>query len=147
MNRLAGKTALVTGATGGIGEATARQFLNEGANVMLVGRSAERLEATASRLGSEQNIARHVAEATDEAATAAAVAATLESFGGLDIVFANAGIEGAAKPIELQTFGRVRDRHQHECGGRVAHNETRCVSDEAAWRWLDHCGLIDVGFD
>ena len=104
MNRLDGKTALVTGATGGIGEATASQFLTEGANVMLVGRSAEKLEATAGRLGSKGTIIRHVADATDEAATAAAVAATLESFGGLDIVFANAGIEGAAKPIELQTL-------------------------------------------
>ena len=44
--RLEGKTAIVTGATGGIGEATAKRFLEEGASVMLVGRSAEKLEYT-----------------------------------------------------------------------------------------------------
>ena len=45
MAKLQGKTAIITGATGGIGEATARLFLAEGANVMLVGRSAEKLNA------------------------------------------------------------------------------------------------------
>lgn len=49
--RLAGKVAIITGATGGIGEATARRSLQEGARVMLVGRSAEKLAATGGRLG------------------------------------------------------------------------------------------------
>ena len=77
MSRLNGKTALVTGATGAIGEATAKRFLEEGSNVMLVGRSPEKLDATAGRLGASGNIATSVAEATDEAATAAAIAATV----------------------------------------------------------------------
>ena len=81
MPRLEGKTALITGATGGIGEATARGFLSEGANVMLVGRSAEKLDATRTRLGSNDNVQQFVADATDEAATAEAVTATVETFG------------------------------------------------------------------
>ena len=104
MPRLEGKTALVTGATGGIGEATARRFLSEGANVMLVGRSAEKLDATSGRLGGSRQLAQFVADAVDEEATANAVAATVEAFGGLDILFANAGIPGEPKPFEEQTL-------------------------------------------
>jgi NADP-dependent 3-hydroxy acid dehydrogenase YdfG len=48
--RLDGKVAIVTGATGGIGEATAKLFLREGAKVMLVGRSADKLKETRDRL-------------------------------------------------------------------------------------------------
>jgi NAD(P)-dependent dehydrogenase (short-subunit alcohol dehydrogenase family) len=100
MTRLEGKTAIVTGATGGIGEATAKLFLEEGAKVMLVGRSAEKLGATQERLAAGGRVAHSVADATDEHATAAAVAATVAAFGGVDILFANAGNEGRVKPIE-----------------------------------------------
>jgi NAD(P)-dependent dehydrogenase (short-subunit alcohol dehydrogenase family) len=100
MARLEGKTAIITGATGGIGEATAKLFLEEGANVMLVGRSAEKLCDTRERLASGGKLAHAVADATDEQATRAAVAATVEAFGGVDILFANAGNEGLVKPIE-----------------------------------------------
>ncbi|CAN5871707.1 hypothetical protein BH24ACI1_BH24ACI1_05570 [soil metagenome] len=48
--RLDGKVAIVTGATGGIGEAAAKLFLREGAKVMLVGRSADKLKETRDRL-------------------------------------------------------------------------------------------------
>jgi len=48
--RLDGKVAIITGATGEIGEATAKLFLEEGASLMLVGRSAEKLNATRERL-------------------------------------------------------------------------------------------------
>jgi NAD(P)-dependent dehydrogenase (short-subunit alcohol dehydrogenase family) len=100
MARLEGKTAIITGATGGIGEATAKLFLEEGANVMLVGRSAEKLTATRERLPAGARLAHSVADATGEEATAAAVAATVKAFGGVDILFANAGNEGLVKPIE-----------------------------------------------
>ncbi len=104
MARLDGKVAIITGATGGIGEATAQLFLSEGAKVMLVGRSTEKLSASLERVGHEDSVRHFVAEATDEEATKDAVAATVEAFGGVDILFANAGTEGVAKPLEELTF-------------------------------------------
>lgn len=98
--RLDGKVAIVTGATGGIGEATAKRFLDEGASVMLVGRSAERLKATRERLAVEGTLVDFVADAADEKATAAAVDAAVKAFGGVDILLANAGTEGNFAPIE-----------------------------------------------
>ncbi len=104
MARLDSKVAIITGATGGIGEATAQLFLSEGAKVMLVGRSAEKLSASLERVGHEDSVRHFVADATDEAATKDAVTATVEAFGGVDILFANAGTEGVAKPLEDLTF-------------------------------------------
>jgi NAD(P)-dependent dehydrogenase (short-subunit alcohol dehydrogenase family) len=103
MTRLDGKVAIITGASGGIGEATARLFLSEGAKVMLVGRSAEKLRASLERVGHPESAAMFVADATDEAATRAAVQATVEMFGGVDILFANAGTEGVSKPLHELT--------------------------------------------
>ena len=108
--RLHGKVAVITGATGGIGEATAKLFLQEGANVMLVARSVEKLKATRERLTVHQGLAHAVAEAADEAAMAAAIAKTVKTFGGVDILFANAGTEGKVQPLEaiaLEDFEQV----------------------------------------
>ena len=91
--RLATKTAFITGGNSGIGLATARLFIAEGANVAITGRNQATLDAAAAELGPKALALR--ADITDEAATQAAIAATVERFGGLDIVFANAGISGA----------------------------------------------------
>jgi NAD(P)-dependent dehydrogenase (short-subunit alcohol dehydrogenase family) len=99
-NRLDGKVAVITGATGGIGEATAKRFLDEGASVMLVGRSAEKLDVTRQNLGAEDRVKSIVADATDEKGAAAAIDACVEHFGGVDIMIANAGTEGNCAPIE-----------------------------------------------
>jgi len=99
MSRLQAKVALITGATGGIGEATAKRFLQEGASVVLVGRSAEKLAETSKRLNGGERVASFVADATDEDGAAAATAVAVDTFGGLDILFANAGTEGQAKPV------------------------------------------------
>jgi NAD(P)-dependent dehydrogenase (short-subunit alcohol dehydrogenase family) len=99
--RLDNKVAIITGATGGIGEATAKLFLDLGARVMLVARSAEKLADTKGRLEHRGDVAGSISDATDEAGMAAAVAATLDRFGGLDILIANAGTEGVAKPMEV----------------------------------------------
>ena len=69
----------------------------------IVGRSADKLSASLERVGHEDSVAHFVADATDEAATKDAVAATVEEFGGVDILFANAGTEGVAKPLETLT--------------------------------------------
>ncbi|MCY7338888.1 MAG: SDR family oxidoreductase [Sphingomonas bacterium] len=98
--RLDGKVAIITGSTGGIGEATAALFLALGARVLLVARSAEKLDALTARLGESERVAGAIAEATDEAAFAAAVATTVDRFGGVDILIANAGTEGMVKPVD-----------------------------------------------
>ncbi len=107
--RLDGKVAIITGATGGIGEATAKLFLQLGAKVMLVARSADKLAATLARLKPLGEVGGSLAEATDEAAFAAAVESTLEQFGGLDILVANAGTEGVVKPIETLSVEEFED--------------------------------------
>ena len=100
LQRLDGKVAVITGATGGIGEATAELFLDLGAKVMLVGRNVDKLAATCARLGAGANCSTAIADSIDEAAINAAVDATLKQFGSLDILVANAGTEGVLKPIE-----------------------------------------------
>jgi len=91
--RLANKTALITGGNSGIGLATARLFVAEGAKVTVTGRNQATLVAAAKELG--PNALAIVADATDIAATERAVERAVEKFGKLDIVFANAGIPGS----------------------------------------------------
>jgi NAD(P)-dependent dehydrogenase (short-subunit alcohol dehydrogenase family) len=107
--RLKNKVALITGATGGIGEETARRFLEEGAKVMLAGRSPAKLAETLTRLGSSDRLATCVVDSHNEAQNAAAVASTVETFGGLDILFANAGQEGKLLPIEQTALADFDD--------------------------------------
>jgi meso-butanediol dehydrogenase/(S,S)-butanediol dehydrogenase/diacetyl reductase len=85
--QLEGKVALITGAGTGIGAAIARRFVDEGAEVVLMGRRAELIEAVAADVGGEAV----VGDAADGEDARAAVALTVERHGGLDIVIANAG--------------------------------------------------------
>lgn len=98
-DRLHGKVALITGATSGIGEATARLFAAEGAQVMLVGRSADRGAAIAAELGDVA--AFHRADVLHESEIATAVEATVSRFGRLDSLFNNAGAPVASELLTL----------------------------------------------
>src|SRR6202035_2111790 len=91
--RLKNKTALITGGNSGIGLATARLFVAEGARVAITGRNQATLGAAAKELG--PNALAIVADATDIAATEKAIKQAADKFGKLDIVFANAGIPGS----------------------------------------------------
>jgi len=97
--RLENKNAIITGATGGIGFATVSKYLDEGANVMMVGRSEDKLVEVHNQLGKPNNAAFCVAESTDEIAIRDSVQKTSDTFGSVDIVIANAGTEGVVQPL------------------------------------------------
>src|SRR5262249_10413885 len=105
--RLANKTALITGGNSGIGLATAKLFVAEGAKVVITGRNTETLRAAAKELG--PNALALNADVTDVAAIEAAIKQAVEKFGKFDIVFANAGIPGQTLvgSASLATFEQV----------------------------------------
>ena len=88
--RLEGTVALVTGASSGIGEATASVLAQEGARVALVARRKDRLDALAERIGTDHALVVE-ADVTDLAQAQGAVAATVGELGRLDILVNNAG--------------------------------------------------------
>jgi rhamnulose-1-phosphate aldolase/alcohol dehydrogenase len=95
---LEGRIAMVTGSAGGIGAATARRLLAEGACVMLTDRDDETLAGTAADLiarHGRDRVAHAVCDVTDENAVAAATDACVLAFGGLDMLVANAGLASA----------------------------------------------------
>jgi NAD(P)-dependent dehydrogenase (short-subunit alcohol dehydrogenase family) len=98
MGRLDGRTALITGGSGSIGMATARTFLSEGAEVMIVDRDADALSRAETELGSDRLAAKMV-DVTDSDQVRSAVADTVQRFGKLDVAFANAGVFGEVAPV------------------------------------------------
>jgi NAD(P)-dependent dehydrogenase (short-subunit alcohol dehydrogenase family) len=88
------RRALVTGAAGGIGLATARRLLGDGASVALVDVDAVALERAAAALG--DRALPLVADVADEEAIDAATGAAVRAFGGLDAIVANAAVQHAA---------------------------------------------------
>ncbi len=87
--RLKDKVAVITGGTSGIGEATAELFVEESATVVLTGRSVERGEAVAERLGDRATFVN--ADVMFEHDIKRAIDTAVATFGGLDILFNNAG--------------------------------------------------------
>jgi len=92
-SKLSGTVALVTGASSGIGEATARRRAEDGASVVLVARRRDRLEALAAEIEQTGGSALAVqADITDRTQAQAAVQQSVERFGRLDILVNNAGL-------------------------------------------------------
>jgi NAD(P)-dependent dehydrogenase (short-subunit alcohol dehydrogenase family) len=96
MDRLRDKVALITGAAGSIGAATARLFVAEGARVVVS--DVAPLDALVAELGADVAVAV-VADVTDSVAVRAAVSVAVERFGGLDVAFANAGVFGSVASV------------------------------------------------
>ncbi len=98
MGRLEGKVAVITGGASGIGEATARLFVREGARVVIADIQDDRGQAVAAELGAAAAF-QHT-DVTCEEDVRTAVARAVSEFGRLDCIFNNAGVLGAVGPIE-----------------------------------------------
>ncbi|QFT45709.1 4-formylbenzenesulfonate dehydrogenase TsaC1/TsaC2 [Roseivivax sp. THAF40] len=100
MDRFSGKTIIITGAGSGIGAAAARRFGQEGARVVLVGRTREKLDKVADDIPGAQVIA---ADVGTEDGVRAIVDGTIEAFGGIDVLVNNAGV---AEPARMEDTER-----------------------------------------
>jgi len=136
-SRCDGKVALISGAASGIGEATARLFVAEGARVALLGRRPRPLEDLATELGDSALAIPTDVSSPD--AVAAAVRTTVEHFGGLDIVVASAGI---AEPVPLRDLDPETWRRTID----IDLSGTFYLGREAGLWMLDHGGgtIINV---
>jgi NAD(P)-dependent dehydrogenase (short-subunit alcohol dehydrogenase family) len=106
---MSGRVAFVTGAGSGIGEAAARRLAHDGAAVAVVDVRQQPAERVASEIeASGGRAVAVVADVRDEASVATAVALTVNTFGSLTTVFANAGINGMQCPIEEMTLDEWR---------------------------------------
>lgn len=90
MNRLEGKVAIITGGAGGLGSASAKRFIAEGARVVVADLFEDRALAVADALG--PNAVGMFYDASEDSSIEAAVAKTVEKFGRLDILFNNAAL-------------------------------------------------------
>jgi len=107
MNRLEGRTAIVTGGAGGIGSAIAKAFLAEGANVILADRDADAAGKVAADIGAVP----FAIDVTQEAQVQSLAQRALDSFGRIDILVNNAGIirKAFVKDMSESTWDAVVD--------------------------------------
>ncbi len=107
--RLEGKVAVITGATGGIGRVAAKLFADQGANLALVDLDEAALREAVQAIGNER-ASYTVADVTQPEQTKAYVNAAVDRWGGINVLLANAGIEGSISSIPdypLEVFDRV----------------------------------------
>ncbi|MUW13689.1 SDR family NAD(P)-dependent oxidoreductase [Halorubrum sp. CBA1125] len=112
-NSLDGKTALVTGASSGIGRATAFELASKGADLALASRRVDRLKAIATDVESRHDVDVHPVKTdiTDPTAVQALVEATVDEFGGIDVAVSNAGrtCPWNVESLSLEEFQGVLD--------------------------------------
>jgi NAD(P)-dependent dehydrogenase (short-subunit alcohol dehydrogenase family) len=99
VDKLEGKVALITGAAGGIGLATARLFNEAGARIVLADIDTDTLAVNTANLDKDQSATINM-DVTNQQQVEAAVAFTQDKFGSLDIAVLNAGVAGANMPLE-----------------------------------------------
>lgn len=110
MTSLRGKVAIVTGASSGIGRAAALLFAREGAEVVVTARRRQALEQLVAEIAAEGGtVAARAGDIRDETCAKALVALAVETYGGLDIAFNNAGTLGEMGPATGVSLDGWRD--------------------------------------
>lgn len=161
MQRFEGKTAIVTGASGGIGEAYARALAAEGASVVIADIDAERGERVAESIREKGGEAAFLAvDVSDPSSTTAMAEATVARYGGIDLLVNNAAIYKTMEfdlllSVDWDYYQRFMSvnmngallcvracyRHMAERGGGAIVNQ----SSTAAWLYSGFYGLAKVG--
>jgi NAD(P)-dependent dehydrogenase (short-subunit alcohol dehydrogenase family) len=103
MKKLKGRTAIITGASQGLGKAIAEHFIREGANVVLCARSKPDLAATRNELAKiapRRKVLAHVCDVSNETQVNDVVEFALQEFGSVQVLVANAGVYGPMGPTE-----------------------------------------------
>jgi 3-oxoacyl-[acyl-carrier protein] reductase len=135
--RLNGKVALVTGASRGIGLAIAQRLVAEGAQVCVTGRKPEPLAEAVRALGGPAHAIGIAGHADDVDHQAATVAAVIETFGSLDVLVNNTGINPTAGPLMQADMGALRKLFEVNLFGTLSWVQ------HAHRAWLDtHGGSI-----
>ena len=112
MNKLSGKIVVITGASSGIGEASARMLAREGATVVITARRQERLDALARDIESSGGRALPIAgDVTSSADRERLVLETMKAFGRIDGLVNNAGF-GQRGPIEIVPVEKIRENFE-----------------------------------
>lgn len=161
-----GRVFLITGASTGIGAATARRAAEEGFRLVLAARSEDKLKSLAQELGGDERVLTVRCDVTEQTDNDAMARAALDRFGRIDVVFANAGIGGSpggfrkADPDQWRkmiltnvlgvgltlraTLGALEDSRGHVLiTGSVAGRRTIAGSMYSATKWA--AGAIGYG--
>lgn len=111
MDQFKGKTVLIAGASSGIGAASARRFAAAGANLVLVARKPEPLQALAQEIDRDGSVLAAPADVTDDAAIESLLRTAVERFGGLDILVNVAALHarGRLQDVSPSDLGRMID--------------------------------------
>jgi NAD(P)-dependent dehydrogenase (short-subunit alcohol dehydrogenase family) len=101
--KLKGKVAIITGAAGGVGKATAKRLASEGGKVVLIGRNRMSLDKVADEISEKKNVLAIKADLTREADVIGAAEQTISKFEKVDILVNSAGIINDPTPFHLMT--------------------------------------------
>ena len=137
MERLEGKVVVITGGAGGIGKAVGKLFVAEGADVLLVDLDEQSLQDACNEIGSNK-VSYCTADVTRAEDNQRMIDLAEERYGGVDVLLANAGVEGDVASIvdyDEDRFDQVMAvKHQRP----ISRPQSRNTRDRKAGRWKRH---------